>query len=518
MGVTVTAYIAIMSASGVFNLYLAILSYLRRHYYKRIGQIFIIYTGTVTIYCFAAAFGLLSTTLEQVKIWTVIQYIGIAFAPLLGLLFILRYFGMEKAFKRTSLLLIVPAVTVAMVATSDFHHLHYRSLEFHPVLGAPYIEQVIGPWYIVHGMFIFACMFIALCLTLFQLRSAALIYRKQIIILALGQCIPILLAFLYLIGLSPAGFDSVPLYLWLTSILYFWAITSSSMFTLVPVAKDVIFQRIADAVIVLDDSSRLIEFNQAAKQLFTDIHENMYGQDFYAFWKGLTDTDFSYDLSKAPLTVEMTQSLHQKNYVFHLRISNLSISQKNSGVLLIFTDITEMKKLQNQLEYFAYYDELTNIFNRRAFFKYTKDAFREAEKQFTVILFDIDYFKYVNDTYGHHSGDLILSGLSRLIQEITPAHSIFARYGGEEFVLALPGSSVEEGLLLAEMIRRKVETHLFPTEDGSITITISMGAAGADLPDGECTLEELLNRADKALYAAKESGRNQVQADKDVLT
>lgn len=88
------------------------------------------------------------------------------------------------------------------------------------------------------------------------------------------------------------------------------------MFTLVPVAKDVIFQRIADAVIVLDDSQRLIEFNQAAKHLFTDIHKNMYGQDFYSFWKGLTDTDFSYDLSSAPLTVEMTQTLHQKKLCF----------------------------------------------------------------------------------------------------------------------------------------------------------------------------------------------------------
>ncbi|MFD1449610.1 histidine kinase N-terminal 7TM domain-containing diguanylate cyclase [Oceanobacillus sojae] len=517
MGATVTAYIAIMSASGVFNLYLAIFSYVRRHYYKRIAPIFILYTGTVTVYCFAAAFGLLATSLEQIKIWTVIQYIGIAFAPLLGLLFILRYFGMEKAFKRTSLLLTIPAVTVAMVATNDFHHLHYRSIDTHPVLGAPYIELVIGPWYIIHGMFIFACMFMALCLTLLQLRSAAPIYRKQIIILAFGQCIPILLAFFYLTGLSPAGIDSVPLYLWLTSILYFWAINSSSMFTLVPVAKDVIFQRIADAVIVLDDSQRLIEFNQAAKHLFTDIHKNMYGQDFYSFWKGLTDTDFSYDLSSAPLTVEMTQTLHQKNYVFHLRISNLSISQKNSGSLLIFTDITEMKKLQNKLEYFAYYDELTNIFNRRAFFKYTKSAFMEEKKQFTVILFDIDYFKYVNDTYGHYSGDLVLSELSRQIQEITPAQCIFARYGGEEFILALPGRSVEEGLQLAEMIRKKIEVHLFSIEDGSITITISMGVAGTDLPAGEFTLEELLNRADKALYIAKESGRNQVQVDKDVF-
>lgn len=74
-----------------------------------------------------------------------------------------------------------------------------------------------------------------------------------------------------------------------------------------------------------------------------------------------------------------------------------------------------------------------------------------------MILFDIDYFKYVNDTYGHYSGDLVLSELSQLVQEITPAHNIFARYGGEEFVLALPGSSVEEGLQLAEIIRKKLK-------------------------------------------------------------
>ncbi|WP_130860722.1 histidine kinase N-terminal 7TM domain-containing diguanylate cyclase [Gracilibacillus phocaeensis] len=506
----ITAFIALMVTSGVINLVLAVFAYARRHYYKSIAWTFIIYILPISIYCFAGAFGLLATNIEQIKTWTIIQYIGIGYSPLLGLLFILRYFGMETAFKRVLLLLIIPTITIILVATNDLHHLYYRTLQIDPLLGAPYVEQEVGIWYIVHGIFTFSFMFIALILTLLQLKTAARAYWKQIIVLALGQFLPIVMSYFYLTGLTPSGIDPVPMILGLSSTLYLWAITTSQMFTVVPIAKDVIFQSMDNGVIVLDNSYRLVEYNQAAQKMLIGINQQMYGQNFYHIWKNLSGLPFPYSLSESPLEAEITYNRQHKPRVFQLRVSPLSHTTKNSGRLVIFTDITKMKNMQTQLEYLAYYDELTNILNRRAFFQRAEIAISQAKKSFAILLFDIDHFKKINDTYGHQVGDRILNETSQLFRKILPDHCLLARYGGEEFILTLNDMDIKEAYQLAETMRQQLEEHPFKIDSLSIPVTISLGISSIDNLNKH-TLEQLLYQADQALYLAKERGRNQVQ-------
>ncbi|MGG3691691.1 GGDEF domain-containing protein [Heyndrickxia ginsengihumi] len=182
------------------------------------------------------------------------------------------------------------------------------------------------------------------------------------------------------------------------------------------------------------------------------------------------------------------------------------------GLLIIFTEITELKRLQIELERQAYYDELTQIFNRRAFFQKCEQQFAAAKEfslPFTVILIDIDYFKKVNDTYGHDVGDQLLMHVVNVCQRQLEEGMLFARYGGEEFVLALKGSTVLEGEALANQLRQQVETQALVTDEGVISVTLSSGVVEATKGEEE-TLYQLLNKADKALYSAKREGRNQV--------
>lgn len=510
----ITAYISIMCAAGVLNLFLGIYAYLKRHTYSNIVNYFIVYVVTITIYCFSSATGLLATNIEEIKFWTSVEYIGIALSPAFGLLFVLKYFGFQLSKSIVTAILTIPFITILMVATNDLHHLHYRVIEVDPLLGAPFIYQVEGFWYMVHGTVSFSYMFAAFLLACSRWKETNKVYRPQLITLIVGQLVPIIAIFLYLIDAAPRGLDPVPMTLWITSSLYLWSIKSSRLFTTMPIDKDTIFNNINDGVLVLDSSKQLIEYNKAFQKMFPKINRKMLGLNFLSMWQSRTNERFPYDFEQLPITKELSIGKTEGKKIYQIRISPLRYLKKSKGYLIIFTDITELKELQLQLERQAYYDELTQIYNRRAFFKQCEQDYATAIKDsspFTVILLDIDHFKKVNDTYGHHVGDEVIIHVVNACKTKLPDDALFARYGGEEFVIALNGYNQSYGLALATDICKFVESQYCVTEEVVLNITISLGVAEAS-HETEETLLQLINKADQALYAAKKAGRNRAEA------
>ncbi|UUV24483.1 MULTISPECIES: histidine kinase N-terminal 7TM domain-containing protein [Lysinibacillus] len=509
MNSQLTAFITLSCTSGVLNLYLCLYVFLKRYNYTKIAQLFISYTALIAVYCFASAFGLIATTLSTIKVWTAIQYVGMAFSTPLGLLFIMQYLGFHLTRKKIIALLAIPFISLIMVATNDIHHFHYRVFEIDPVLGAPYVHQEIGIWYIIHGIFTFVCMFVSFLLVLIHWKETTKAYRQQLIALMCGQLIPMITAFIYLLGLTPQGVDPVPMVLWASSFLYLWSINSSRLFRVMPVAKDAIFHSINDGVIVLDESARLIEFNQACNKVFPQLTRSMIGRDIGKTWIEVTGQSMPFTLEVAVNTQDIEIVL--SDHTYQVRVTELQHVNHGKGLLLIFTDITELKELQRQLEQLAFYDELTQIYNRRAFFQQCNQAYskaRESSTTFTIILMDIDHFKNVNDTYGHAIGDQLLVHVVKACQSVLKKGELFARYGGEEFVLALKDYTLLEGQALANMLCNSVESQPLMTAEGAIRATISCGVAEGT--KGQETLYQLLNNADKALYAAKQAGRNRV--------
>lgn len=508
-----TTFITLVSTSSVFSLYILLYVIVKRHKFTDIVNLFILSTASTVIYCFASAFTLLSTNFEQIEFWTIIMYVGMPFTPPIGLLFVMKYLGIDINKKRYMTLFIIPVISLLMVATNPFHHLHYRVYELDPLLGAPYTHLEIGTWYMIHGVFTFGCMFVAFLLLLSHWKETSKVYRSQLIALICGQLVPMLTAFLYLIGVTPTGIDPVPMVLWITSVLYLWAISSSSLFTIMPIAKDAIFNSINDGVIVLDDSYRIIEFNIASKTMFQCLNRKMYGLSFQQVWFELLGKACPIELEN-PLAIqeiEIENAKHSKR-IYQVRTTLLQHHKSGKGLLLIFTDITDLKRLQMKLEQLAYCDELTGINNRRAFFQQCEQDFMLSKKElspFTVILIDVDFFKKVNDTYGHSVGDQLLVHVVNVINTQLKENTLFARYGGEEFVIALKGYTLEEGENLANQLCKCLELHPFRTSEETITVSVSCGVAES-LNESEETLYQLLNNADKALYSAKGEGRNRV--------
>lgn len=165
---------------------------------------------------------------------------------------------------------------------------------------------------------------------------------------------------------------------------------------------------------------------------------------------------------------------------------------------------------------YATLDALTNLNNRRQFEVRLKQEIATSKRQNTplcAMMIDIDFFKKVNDTYGHASGDTVLRTVAGIIKETLRESDIPSRYGGEEFAILLPYAHLEEAQKVGERLRKAVETRIIPIDNKNINVTISMGLAEFTMNENG---EELFERADSALYEAKTSGRNRICIDRNV--
>lgn len=160
-------------------------------------------------------------------------------------------------------------------------------------------------------------------------------------------------------------------------------------------------------------------------------------------------------------------------------------------------------------------DPLTGLYNRRAFREFTVEAmnfFRRKKRSLGVLVIDIDFFKRVNDTYGHSVGDEVIKAVGQMVQQEARAIDKVARFGGEEFVVLMQETESEGPAVLAERIRVKIASQLIAHPDiGTISVTVSIGATMAIRSDRD--IEDVIERADRALYKAKSEGRNRVVAD-----
>ncbi|HXI14029.1 MAG TPA: diguanylate cyclase [Thermoanaerobaculia bacterium] len=176
----------------------------------------------------------------------------------------------------------------------------------------------------------------------------------------------------------------------------------------------------------------------------------------------------------------------------------------------------ELLESNRRLELLSITDGLTRLYNHRHFQEELARAFEESERYqrpLSIAIIDIDFFKKVNDTYGHGAGDEVLKSVAAIFKDSIRSSDLAARYGGEEFTVMMPETDLDDAITFAEKIRTLVEQSTIETTAGIVPVTVSIGISSyprykARSPRG------LVEAADKALYRAKRRGRNQVQAEK----
>jgi diguanylate cyclase (GGDEF)-like protein len=184
---------------------------------------------------------------------------------------------------------------------------------------------------------------------------------------------------------------------------------------------------------------------------------------------------------------------------------------RDGSVLLVRTDVTHLKHVEEELRRLATTDPLTGVANRRHFVEQGSRLLARASRDgepASLALLDIDRFKQVNDTHGHAAGDQVLRQISRLCAELSRPGDLLARWGGEEFILLLPRTDLAAAFAVAERLRAAVAALAIEGGGGPpLRVTASFGVAQARAPE----LDELARRADRALYRAKRRGRDRVE-------
>ena len=229
-----------------------------------------------------------------------------------------------------------------------------------------------------------------------------------------------------------------------------------------------------------------------------------------------TDLDQATDLTELKLNVSSkldTISNHIKLYreteVLRILESQSQVESMHTRMQALETESETLKKVVIEKNKQAMFDTLTSIPNRLSYDRKIEEEvsrWKRFKSPLSLAIWDIDFFKKVNDTYGHKAGDKVLRTVAQLLFKRIRATDFLARYGGEEFVMLLPGTKQEETLRLVNDLRQQVESCGFHNHGESVTITVSCGVSSFN--DGD-NISQVFNRADKALYKAKENGRNQ---------
>lgn len=179
------------------------------------------------------------------------------------------------------------------------------------------------------------------------------------------------------------------------------------------------------------------------------------------------------------------------------------------GRIWFYRDVTEHERITEELLRLAWTDTLTNTANRRAFMDALSEEFRRDRRyvhSLAVLMLDLDHFKAINDRYGHEGGDDALKAFANAVRPLLRVTDHFARIGGEEFAILLPETDLEEGSQIAERIRWVTANIIVESRRSSFGITVSVGIA--EMRSEDLHVEDVLRRADRALYAAKSGGRN----------
>ena len=501
--------IFILSILAIVSLYLSAWSFTRRNQVPGAME-FSLFLLTVALYDFGYAIELNCNTLEEIYWALRIQYLGLPFMTVLYFLFSVC-FVLEKDFPRSVkvLLFLIPFVTVLLVFSLGSHSLFYREASIVTSSGVSVLSYKPGIWYLIHFSYLIALSIAGEVILLIGFLRFKGIKKKQVFLIFLSGLLPLIT------GIFTPGrfyhFDIQPFSLATMGIFLSIAILKHRLLELIPHARELAFDSINEYLIVLDHSGRIRDMNVSAKA--SELFQNMKNDDhlierapFCDFLQNLLDT------------IEQTETAQKfrfcfMNHHFYMKVYGVKAPQlDNLGFSLIIRETTETVKLMNELKEQAIYDELTGLYNRRQIFSLAEREVllsRRSGSNTGIILLDLDRFKTVNDTYGHLAGDEVLSSVSQALQEAMRATDLIGRYGGEEFIVICPCTDSDTSRQIAERLRRSIESLDIVYEGIKISVSASFGVkSGIFLND--MSLSDFLESADRALYTAKEEGRNRV--------
>jgi diguanylate cyclase (GGDEF)-like protein/PAS domain S-box-containing protein len=279
-----------------------------------------------------------------------------------------------------------------------------------------------------------------------------------------------------------------------------------------------VFKYSSDAIVITDRYNKIVTINKSFQDLTGYCIDEVKGKNPRVLSSGWGDREFYDDMwsdiiDKGVWKGEVWDR-KKSGETYTALVSIVAIKDSNDQIINymgISRDITEFKAREREIRQLAYYDFLTKLPNRKLF-EQEVDSFIKSShfnnKQFAIIFLDLDNFKWVNDSLGHHFGDKVLIHVSKAISEIIGEDSIFARLGGDEFVILSP---YDEILSISQLATKVIDTTKDPITIDNTDLNLGWSIGISLFPQNATTYDELLKCADTAMYEAKENGKNNFQ-------
>lgn len=471
------------------------------------ARYFILLSIVISVYTLGYLMELISTDIASGYMATRVQFIGIPLIAPLFYLFVRDYVNrrLRSGLLRVTLFL-VPMFTMTTALAYPLTRLYFTGFSTGDNVGSLLIINH-GPAYtidILYGTSLIALAGIEMLRFLPRNTTAE---RKQVCIFLLAVAIP--LTIFLLMGFAPIDppMDFGSLGFCISEMmlgLYIWKQRKEDW---MPYARDQVIQHLQDGYVLLDTQGRFLDANQAAMDIFPQMRSIAAGTPAAVI------RDFPVTLAvNGQAMREFYLSRGGRPYYYRVSANPVAGNEGSTCTAVMFYDSTELHFLMSELHELATRDPLTGLLNRSSFFKIAGRDFSlavRARQEACLLMLDLDNFKVVNDKYGHQCGDDVLITVAHLMRDSLRSTDVCGRYGGEEFVVYLPGTSSENALQVAEGLRSAIEAKTYPCAEGSFHVTISIGLCALNLHHDK-QLDDLVRRADQALYTAKRLGRNQV--------
>jgi len=470
--------------------------------------------------------------LEHKIFWLKMMFFGMTTVPGLFLLFTLRITHRDEwiTFRNYVLLFSEPFINILLVWFAP--GIIFKSIELMPgnEFAVIEIQRGIGFW--VSTVYSYIVIFFSYYLLIVSYRQTNSFFKRQYALILAGSILPFGLSFFTQITSSHFNnLDMSAISFGFSGIVYAYAILRHRLMDLVPVARSRLIENMSDGVLVLDAQGRIVDINPAMNNFLDEEPAFFIGKnvsDIISIW----NENMEHLLNGMETRTELRLPNKPSRYL-DLRVTPLHDDEQNlSGRLIIFRDVTDRKEvekdlrhamdrmqtqlieiglLQSQLREQAIRDALTNLFNRRYLEETLERELARAAREvypLCIVMMDIDHFKNVNDTYGHEAGDLVLKTLAETVIRQSRQGDFVCRFGGEEFVLVMPNITIEVAKERVNSLHKSISSLYIPFGRYNLNITMSMGISW--YPRHGETKEDLLRGSDRALYIAKNSGRNRV--------
>ena len=467
------------------------------------------------LYIIGYALELSASSLELKLIFNHVQYFGLPFIAPLWLMLCQGFRSKQKRTNRivTILLFLLPVTTLVMNLTHTSNGLYYSSYDVVSWGGFDVVVFTKGLWYYAENFYKTGLLAVSVGLYANTFVRSSGIRKKQAAYLLMLSVIGFLLSVSSVISPTTVTIDFICILLSISMILIAVSLYKYELFGLMPLAYSRLFDVLDQPILILSEHGTVVRANAEAVRVFADIdakRQTMLSELFDS------DGDAPSAAEAGTRGCKKTMNGQTRYYAVNMISLDPESPDNTRGYLAVLTDTTSHVEQVRSLENLAAGDPLTGLYNRRHFFATSGQIFDTAKASglpVSLVVFDIDNFKAINDGFGHQAGDYVLRSVSEAISHQLRSNDMLARFGGDEFILMLGSADTDTALSVADRICSAVRNGEYMFDGKRIELTLSAGIGGG------CTtlfkdMDELMALADNALYDAKSSGRNRVCVSK----